>query len=206
LVDVEFRLDWGGIGNDASGSGVESDEGRLKIVLVNIRVKVGIEGEGYCDSLFCGDNSWVVWHGNEAGVKWVDELGNVLWVVEVDEISDVKRAHHGVIFMNQVVAMEHVKTIPRSVASQDPDLLILSEKNDILERDRLVNLDTTVALLTGDNLEIDEMDVDGVSPSTTHVDKLPKLDRSTWGSGKNTVGNVVEGDTVDLPFTVPRRY
>lgn len=42
-------------------------------------------------------------------------------------------------------------------------------------------------------------------PSAAVIDKLPQFDGASWRVGEDTIVNVVEGYTIDLPFPVPLR-
>ena len=53
----------------------------------------------------------------------VDKLG-CFGVAEISETGDVKSSHHVVIFVDKVVAMEHLYTIIRSVTGDDCNLLV----------------------------------------------------------------------------------
>jgi hypothetical protein len=57
----------------------------------------------------------VEWLGAVLGFHGVDEVG-LFVVAEVFECGDVEGGHHVVVFVDQVVAVEHVETIPSGEA------------------------------------------------------------------------------------------
>ena len=82
-----------------------------------------------------------------------------LLIAKVFQRSDVECGHHVMIFMNQVVAVEHVHTIPRSVLGQDLYLLVDTEQHYVFESNFLVFQDRAFAIYTAHYLEVDEVDV-----------------------------------------------
>jgi hypothetical protein len=65
-----------------------------------------------------------------------------------------------VVFVDQVVAVEHVETIPWTIAGENFNLFVLVQPNDIFQCSLLIRKDTTSATSTAHNLEVDEMNVD----------------------------------------------
>jgi hypothetical protein len=63
-------------------------------------------------------------------------------------------------------------------------------------------LDTTVSVYTADDSEIDQMDVNGMTPTSGRVLQFPNLESATRWLGKDTVLDVREGNAVDLPFSI----
>lgn len=99
--------------------------------------------------------------------------------------------------------MEHVETVPGSVARQDVHFFVLAQEHDVLQRGGFVGFDFGAgAFLAGDDLEVDEVDVDGVGPAAAVVDEFPELDGASWGFGEDAVIDVVEGYAVDFPGAV----
>jgi hypothetical protein len=121
-------------------------------------------------------------------------------VTEISKGCNVESSHHINVLMNQVVAVEHVNTIPRGVSSKNPNNLIGTKEDNILHSDLLVRLNTTSG--TGNNLEINQVDMDRVSPSTGRVLKLPKLGGSTLRVGEDTIGDIRKSNSVDTPLSI----
>lgn len=116
-ITVKFRLHWGGIRNSLSLGGPVRDESSLNLIVVLVGIefpellKRSIRSFNKIKSL----NRGVVWTGDETGIDWVDELGCLGSVIEARKVGNIECGHHGVIFVDQVVAMEHIESFPRTV-------------------------------------------------------------------------------------------
>ena len=62
----------------------------------------------------------------------IQKLGG-LGIAPVAEAGDVKSSHHVMVFVDQIVAVEHVDTIVRCVTGDDGHNFILAKQDDILE-------------------------------------------------------------------------
>jgi hypothetical protein len=93
------------------------------------------------------------------GFHGVDE-GSLFVVTEIFQCGDIESGHHVVVFVDQVVAVEHVETIPWTIAGENLNLFVLVQPNDIFQCGLLVGKNTTSASSTAHNLEVDEMNVD----------------------------------------------
>jgi hypothetical protein len=98
--------------------------------------------------------------------------------------------------------MEHIHTSPRLVFSNDLNLFILPEVDDIFQRCRFVRLNGASSALSRYDFEIDEMDVYWMRPSTRFIDESPLFKRPLWWFRKNTVRDIFEANAVDSPLTV----
>ena len=74
----------------------------------------------------------------------IEELGSLV-IAPVFEALNVEGSHHVVIFVNKVVAMEHVYTIVGGVARNDGDFLVHAKENNILKGFFLVVENRTLA-------------------------------------------------------------
>lgn len=45
--------------------------------------------------------------------------------------------------------------------------------------------------------------MNGMGPATTVIDKLPEFNGAPWRVGEDTIVDIVEGYTIDLPCAVP---
>jgi hypothetical protein len=104
-----------------------------------------------------------------------------------------------VVFVNEIVAVEHVDTIVGSVSCNDCHLLVLTEKNNVLECFLLVGENRTAATGAREDLKVDKVDVDRVGPSAAGVLELPNLNGATLRLSQDAVLYIGEGDTVDSP-------
>lgn len=100
------------------------------------------------------------------------------------------------IFVDEIVAMEHVYTVPRLIFGKNSDSLVGTQDSNILEGSGFVwgntnppSSRTGVALFTGGNLEVDEMDMNRVRPSTT-TNEPPLLSGATGDVTENPYPNV----------------
>lgn len=102
------------------------------------------------------------------------------------------------------MAVEHVDTIPGSIMGLDFDYLVGSEPDDVLETQRLVGIEgsTIIGIGAGEDLEVNQVDVDGVTPAATAVLELPDLDGATGNVSKYAVVDLGEADSVNLPHSV----
>ena len=105
------------------------------------------------------------------------------------------------IFMNEVMAMEHIHPIPGRKACLNPHFLTFAEEHDVLDGGLFVGEHGTLAANAGDDLEVDEMKVDRVR-GRSGVLEIPKLDGAERGFVEDAVGDVGEGDAVDFPEAV----
>ena len=110
------------------------------------------------------------------------------------------------ILVDEIVAMEHVHTVPGCILSQDLHLLVDAEKYDIFESDLLVFEHRTLTVETFNYLKVDEMDVNGMGPAAAAVFELPQLHLTAGWLCQDSVVYVSEGDAVDRPFAVPMGY
>jgi hypothetical protein len=106
------------------------------------------------------------------------------------------------IFMNEIVAMEHVQAVPGSIMSLDFDCLARAKPDNVLEPLSFVVVERTVTVGSGQDLEIDKMDVNRMRPTAAAVLKLPYFNRTARHICQHAVGCVGKDDTVDLPLTI----
>jgi hypothetical protein len=66
------------------------------------------------------------------------------------------------VFMDQVVAVEHVNAIPWCIFSYHTDFLVGSEEDDVFETSLLVGEDRALPTSSRDDLEVNEVDVDRI--------------------------------------------
>jgi len=99
------------------------------------------------------------------------------------------------------MAVEHVETVPGHVAGEHKDDFVPAEEHYVLERGGFVRQDRSVALAR-DDLEVNEMNMDGMGPAAAFVLEFPEFDGASGWPGEDAVVDVVEGDAVDLPFAL----
>lgn len=100
------------------------------------------------------------------------------------------------------MAVKHIQTIPGLVPSLDVRCLARAQPNDIFEARRLVRLDVSVKALAGNDVHVDQMDMNGVTPAATAVDKLPDLGGAAGYSGEHALVDHVPADAVDAPVAI----
>ena len=83
---------------------------------------------------------------------------------------------------DQVVAVEHVHPVPGRVVRLDKHGLVAREPDDVLQPAGLVRQDVTVAAGPLEDLEVNQVDVDGVGPAAGPVLQLPDLDGAARGA------------------------
>ena len=66
----------------------------------------------------------------------INEVGGFR-VAEVCERGNVEGGHHVVVFVDEVVAVEHVDAVPRRVAGEDTHFFVGAEEDDVFEGDFL---------------------------------------------------------------------
>ena len=123
-----------------------------------------------------------------------------LLVAKVLEHTDVERGHHVMVLVDQVMAMEHVHPVPGRVLGQHLHLLVGAQQHNVLERGLLVLEHRAAAVEALHDLEVDEVDMDRMGPTTAAVLQLPKLDFAALGFSENPVGGVGEGYVVNGPL------
>ena len=94
--------------------------------------------------------------------------------------ADCELGHHVVVLMDQVVAVDHVATPVRTELDEDPDRLSLTEVGDVLGAELLVERRSAVAV---QDLEVDQVDVERVEPTSTGIGQLPDLGGVQLGIG-----------------------
>ena len=62
----------------------------------------------------------------------INEVGRFR-VAEVGERGDVEGGHHVVVFVDEVVAVEHVDAVPRRVAGEDAHFFVGAQEDDVFE-------------------------------------------------------------------------
>lgn len=103
--------------------------------------------------------------------------------------------------MDEIVAMEHVHAIPRCVPRNNLHSFVWTQPYDVLKCDSFIRLDAPSAISTRDDLEINQMDVNWVTPSTTLVDQLPDLNGTSLRLCENSsIDPVGPEDAVHVPF------
>jgi hypothetical protein len=73
-------------------------------------------------------------------------------------------------FVYKVVTVKHVDTIPGRVARNNNDSLIWAQPDNIFKRYLLIGLDAARATSTRNDLEINQVNVNWMAPTTTLVD------------------------------------
>jgi len=165
-----------------------------------VTVEVAVVGNRGADLVKVpGVAGWVL--RNETRVHWVGVVSGDVVTLGL-ELGNVEDGHHHAVFVNEVVAMEHVKTVPWSVNSADFSSLAWLEVDNVLEAGSLIWKDTSVTTGTLNDLEGHKMDVDRVNTWTASVNNLPHLGGSLLRTGENTVVDIVVVDTVDGPVVV----
>ena len=125
-----------------------------------------------------------------------------LAIPEIFKHTDIKRSHHIMIFMNQIVAVKHVDTIPRREFGEDLHFLVDAKENDVFEGDLLVFEHRPFAVHALHDLEVDQVHVYWVRPAATVVFELPKLDLTPWRFCEEAVLDIGEGYAIDGPFAI----
>ena len=178
----------------------------LGIFNVGISVQVGEEGDLVSDGLVGEITSTGGQVAVGEGLRLVPSLHGVnevclVGVTEICESGDVESSQHFMVLVDQVVTMEHVEAVPWCIPSNDLDGFRRTKPDNIFERNSLIGLNSTTATDSRDDLEIDEMDVDGMRPTATTIGELPNFNVTTLWLGEDSLESVGPGDTVDLPLT-----
>ncbi len=111
-----------------------------------VGVSVSVQSVEERKLLLDGIRGEVIRIDRSSQVAWlhgIDEPGS-LWVAEVRKGGDVDRSHHVVVFVDKVVAMEHVNTIPRCISRNHRRRLASAKENNVLEGFPFVWLNTSV--------------------------------------------------------------
>ena len=105
--------------------------------------------------------------------------------------------------MDEVMAVEHVDSVPRSVVGFDRHDLIGCKPDNVLQAQALVGVDDSVVVVgSRENAEVDQVDMNRVAPATTTVLELPDLDSPTGHVCQETVLDIRKDNAVDLPLSV----
>jgi hypothetical protein len=103
--------------------------------------------------------------------------------------------------MDQVMAVEHVDSVPRRVSCDDSHFFVRAYPDDVFQSNCFVRLNPAAATCSRDDLEINQVDVNWVSPASALVDQLPNLDRSTFGLCKNSgIDTIRPNMSVNVPY------
>lgn len=62
-----------------------------------------------------------------------------------------------------------------------------------------------MALLACNDFEVDEMNMDWMRPAPTMILESPELNSTSRWLGEDAIVDIIEGDAVDCPLTVPVR-
>lgn len=89
------------------------------------------------------------------------------------------------VFVDEVVAVKHVDTVPRSISRDNLNLFILAEEHNVFQGFLLVREYASFSSCAGDDLEIYQMYVDGVRPAAAVVFELPDFDGASGGLSKD---------------------
>lgn len=101
------------------------------------------------------------------------------------------------------MAVKHVDSIPRGIVRLDLDRLARPQPHDVLEPLALVRVHRVPpAVLTGENLEINQVNVNRMAPSAAAVFQLPELHGAPRDIGQHAVGHIRESNVVDPPLSV----
>jgi len=169
-------------------------------VCLIVAVEVGVVRNGRADLVeIPGVTDWVL--RNETRIHWVGVISGDV-VTLTFELGDVEDGHHHAVFVNEVVAVEHVQTVPWSVDGANLGRLAWLNVDDILESGALVWEKTSGTASALDDLERNKVDVNRVDTWTTGVVDLPHLGRTLFWTGKDTVVDIIVVDTVDGPVVV----
>ena len=106
------------------------------------------------------------------------------------------------ILMHQIMAMEHIDSIPGSIVRKNLRRLARLQEDRVLETGGLVRENAAGAASAGDNLEVDKMDVYGMHCEAAGVVESPKLGAARWRFGEDAVVGVFEVDAVNCPAVV----
>ena len=98
--------------------------------------------------------------------------------------------------------LEHVDSIPRRISSDDFDLFIHIQPHDILQGHFLVRHQSASATRARGDLQINQVNMNWVRPSTTRIGERPLLDCTTFRFSENALVDLGPCDTVDFPFAV----
>jgi hypothetical protein len=85
--------------------------------------------------------------------------------------------------------------------SFDRDCLSRAKPHDVLQTSRLIRHNLSTAIDAFDNPEVNEMDMDGVTPAARAILQFPNLDGSALGLGEHPVLDVRKRHSVDAPVT-----
>jgi len=100
------------------------------------------------------------------------------------------------------MAMEHVQAVPRRISGDNVNCFGCVEPDDILESYCLVRHDRSSPANPRDDLEVNQMDVDGMRPPSTAILELPDFDGPPLWLGEDTLGDIGPHNAVNLPPAV----
>lgn len=106
------------------------------------------------------------------------------------------------VLVNEIVAMEHVHTLPRGISRDDPNNFAGRNPNDILHASCLIWHDCIPTTGTREDLEVDQMNVDRVRSVSAAVSQFPDLVLAQDRSCQDAVLDVCPAHSVDDPFAL----
>lgn len=116
----------------------------------------------------------------DSRIRWIRgvviALGAVEFVTQCSQFGDVESGHHVVVFVDEIVAVEHVQSVIRTVDCAHGDSFAWFEEDDIFQSSRLVRQYTSRSARTGEDLHVDEMEVHGVHAGPASIVELPVFD------------------------------
>ncbi|KAL2284811.1 hypothetical protein FJTKL_08640 [Diaporthe vaccinii] len=130
------------------------------------------------------------------------QVSRCLIIAPVRKSSDVEGSHHVVILVDQVVAMEHVDSVPWSIVSLHDRGLSSPQPDHVLEPSGLVGHDSPVAIRPREDTEVNQMNMDGMRPAIAGVLQLPDLGCASWHLGENPIVDIGKDDVINLPLAV----
>src|SRR3954452_13458185 len=121
----------------------------------------------------------------------------------VAALADLVLDHHVVVLVDEVVAVDHVPPGVRREPGDHADHLALADVHGVLRTELPRVRRLAVAI---EDLEVDEVDVDGMEPAARVVAQLPDLDIAGARVGDDVleaaVDDVVPREAVDRPPAV----
>ncbi len=161
---------------------------------------VGVESSELVDGLLLVgqlEGGSFVWLGLEPCIQRVVEAR--LSVPKLRQQCDVECGHHSVVLVDQVVAVEHVETVPWAVKGKNTDSFSRLELDGILQTSRLIGKHAATTSSTTNDLHVDQMDVNRVNGWATSMAKLPEFGSALWWFGEDAVVHIRERNAVDSP-------